>query len=60
VPQVAACGLERPDHLEVRKVRKRVPTAHTLDIFEEEQLLTVCTMENVHALILVLSHFSIT
>jgi hypothetical protein len=30
-----------------------VPTAHTPDIFEEEQLLTVCTMKNVHALILV-------
>ena len=35
-PQVAVCRLERPDHLEVRKVRKRVPTAHTPDIFEEE------------------------
>ena len=48
LPLRIASGVQGADDVEVREVRQGVPTADTLDVFKEEQVLAVRTVERLH------------
>ncbi len=49
LPPRVAGGLQGADDVQVREVRQGVPTADTLDVFKEKQVLAVRTVEHLHS-----------
>src|SRR4029434_2128175 len=48
LPLHVARGVQRADDVEVREIGQGMPAADTLDVFKEEQVLAVRTVERLH------------